>query len=95
MPTELSVERADMSVDLSERHPEVQRLYEYFSYKHLRPRLQDIARHYNWAALRVIHMLPDSPELTVCLRKLLESKDCAVRAALTALEEPEATDTDS
>jgi hypothetical protein len=24
----------------------------------------------------------DGPELTVCLRKLLEAKDCAVRAAL-------------
>jgi hypothetical protein len=27
-------------------------------------------------------MLPDGPELTVGLRKLLEAKDCLVRAAL-------------
>jgi ferritin-like protein len=29
--------------------------------------------------------LPEGPEATVCLRKLLEAKDCAVRAALDVL----------
>jgi hypothetical protein len=28
-------------------------------------------------------VLPPGPEVTVCLRKLLEAKDCAVRAALS------------
>lgn len=30
----------------------------------------------------VINTLPDGPELTAGLRKLLEAKDCFVRAAL-------------
>jgi len=32
----------------------------------------------------LVDALPDSPELTVCLRKLLEAKDCAVRALVDA-----------
>lgn len=32
----------------------------------------------------MIRTLPDGPELTVGLRKLLEAKDCFVRAALDA-----------
>ena len=31
---------------------------------------------------KVVEECPSSPEVTVCLRKLLEAKDCAVRAAL-------------
>lgn len=34
--------------------------------------------------LDLFQMLPDSPELTAGLRKLLEAKDCFVRAALDA-----------
>lgn len=34
----------------------------------------------------VIEDLPDSPELTTGLRKLLEAKDCFVRAAIAAAE---------
>jgi hypothetical protein len=33
-------------------------------------------------AARVVHAVPDGPELTAGLRKLLEAKDCFVRAAL-------------
>ena len=32
----------------------------------------------------MIEELPDGPELTVGLRKLLEAKDCFVRAAIEA-----------
>jgi hypothetical protein len=35
----------------------------------------------------MVDHLPDGPELTVGLRKLLEAKDCFVRAALDRLEE--------
>jgi hypothetical protein len=34
-------------------------------------------------AARVVLNIPAGPERTVCLRKLLEAKDCFVRAALT------------
>ena len=37
----------------------------------------------------MIETLPDSPELTAGLRKLLEAKDCMVRAATLVGEKPE------
>jgi hypothetical protein len=67
---------------LADRHPEIQRLHSYFSYDHLPPKLRKVSRHFAIAADLMLQWLPDSPELTVCLRKLLEAKDCAVRCAL-------------
>lgn len=69
---------------LSERHPEVRRLHGYFDYGHLPEDLQKVSCHFALLADILLRLLPDSPELTVCLRKLLESKDCAVRTALEA-----------
>jgi hypothetical protein len=67
---------------VSKRHPEVQRLHGYFDYHHLPDHLQQVSRHFAITADVLLRLLPDSPELTVALRKLLESKDCAVRSAL-------------
>jgi hypothetical protein len=36
---------------------------------------------------RMVESCPDGPELTAGLRKLLEAKDCFVRAALTGVDE--------
>lgn len=71
-----------MTADLSGRHPEVVRLHGYFTYSHLSPLLQGVSEHFADLADTLVRVLPDSPELTACLRKLLESKDCAVRTAL-------------
>ena len=38
-------------------------------------------------AVTLDEVLPDGPEKTVCLRKLLESKDAAVRAALDLVQD--------
>lgn len=73
---------ARLNVDLSERHPEVQRLSSYFDYGHLPEDLQKVSCHFAVLSDVLLKILPDSAELTVCLRKLLESKDCAVRSAL-------------
>lgn len=54
----------------------------YFRYDHLPPRLADISRPFSDLAYDVILKQARSPERTVALRKLLESKDCTVRAAL-------------
>lgn len=54
----------------------------YFGFLHLPTDLQRTSRHFYLLAELMINELPDGPEKTVCLRKLLESKDCAVRAAL-------------
>jgi hypothetical protein len=57
-------------------------LMRYFEYQHLPQKLQHVSRHFAVAADVVLHILPEGPEKTACLRKLLEAKDCAVRAAL-------------
>jgi hypothetical protein len=63
-------------------HPATVALLRYFAYSHLPARLQRISRPYAELAERMVDMLPPIAETTVCLRKLLEAKDCAVRAAL-------------
>ena len=58
------------------------RLLRYFEYKHLPERLQDVSRPFENLAVKICGRIKPSPERTVALRKLLESKDAAVRAAL-------------
>lgn len=57
-------------------------LLQFFAYEHLPERLQDISRPFNGLAHQIEASLPNNPEKTVALRKLLEAKDCAVRAVL-------------
>lgn len=66
------------------RHPSVMHFEPLFEYAHLPEHLRDISKHFAWLATNVAHKLPDGPELSACLRKLLEAKDCAVRAAVLA-----------
>ena len=54
----------------------------YFAYRHLPPELQTVSKPFGDLARHVEETLPDGPEKTVALRKLLESKDAAVRSAL-------------
>lgn len=75
------------SPDLADRHPEIRRLRSYFAFDHLPLHLQRVSRHFANTADLLLMLLPDSPELTVCLRKLLEAKDCAVRCALESADE--------
>ena len=57
-------------------------ILQFFTYKHLAPALQDISRPICELAETLATTLPRNPERTVTLRKLLEAKDAAVRAAL-------------
>lgn len=61
----------------------VQHVLRYFEFGHLPPELQAISKPFADLAYRHAAVL-DGPELTVGLRKLLEAKDCMVRAALDA-----------
>ena len=65
------------------RHPSTQQIAQWFTYTHLPA---GNARHLSAmcaaVAEEMIGNLPDSPELTVGLRKLLEAKDCFVRCAI-------------
>lgn len=56
------------------------RLSQFFTYAHLPPHLQPVSRPFCDLAQHIIDTLPANPERTVALRKLLEAKDCAVRA---------------
>jgi len=59
-------------------------ILQYFEYSHLPAHLQDVSKIFGDAAAAVVNRVPRSPERTVALRKLLEGKDAAVRAALPA-----------
>jgi hypothetical protein len=65
-----------------DRHPATTGLLRYFEYAHLPERLQAVSRPCGELAQAMVDELPDGPELTTGLRKLLEAKDCFVRAAL-------------
>lgn len=54
----------------------------YFQYAHLPPHLQERSKPFCVLAEHIIATIASGPERTTALRKLLEAKDCAVRAAL-------------
>ena len=56
-------------------------LLQFFAFAHLPAYLQDVSRPFAELANTILE-LPRNPERTVALRKLLEAKDCAVRARL-------------
>jgi hypothetical protein len=62
----------------AEREPMLQ----FFVSGHLREDLRPIVEAFGDLAREVATTLPRNPERTVALRKLLEAKDCAVRALL-------------
>ena len=57
-------------------------LLQFFAFDHLPEHLQAISRPFGATAEWVDQNLPDNVEKTTALRKLLEAKDCAVRANL-------------
>jgi hypothetical protein len=57
-------------------------LLQFFAFAHLPEHLKDVSRSFHALAAHLIETLPDNPERTTALRKLLEAKDCAVRARL-------------
>lgn len=69
-------------------------IMQFFAYEHLPPMLQDVSRPFCELAKSLVGqdaddrqsgipaMVPQNPERTVALRKLLEAKDAAVRALL-------------
>lgn len=57
-------------------------LLQFFVWEHLPPHLQEVSQPFGELADRIVSTLPRNPERTTALRKLLEAKDCAVRAVL-------------
>jgi hypothetical protein len=65
------------------QHPSVESLLGFFEYDHLPPSLQTVSK----PLCDVAHEMADNtllsgPELAAGLRKLLDAKDCLVRATL-------------
>ncbi len=54
----------------------------YFEYEHLPDNLQAISKQFGDLAFVIVANGGETTEIDACLRKLLEAKDCAVRAAL-------------
>lgn len=62
--------------------PEGSPIMRYFTYEHLPLNLQQISKAFSIIAWTMEDKLPNGPEKSTALRKLLEAKDAAVRAAL-------------
>ena len=62
--------------------PDRSPILRYFTYAHLQDSLQEVSRPFCELAELLEKTLPRNPEKSTALRKLLEAKDAAVRAAL-------------
>lgn len=60
----------------------IEPMLQFFAYAHLPPHLREISARFSVQADWIVADLPRNPERTAALRKLLEAKDCAVRARL-------------
>lgn len=59
-----------------------ERMLKWFEFSHLPEKLQAISKPFGVLATEMCAVVMPGPERTVSLRKLLEAKDAAVRAAL-------------
>jgi hypothetical protein len=57
-------------------------MLQWFAYKHLPEKLQAISKPFGEMAQWIVDSTPRNPERTAGLRKLLEAKDCIVRASI-------------
>jgi hypothetical protein len=68
------------------RHPSTAHFERLFAWSHLPPGLRETSQAAAVLAGHMVAALPDGPELPAGLRKLLEAKDCFVRAAVLGEE---------
>jgi hypothetical protein len=64
---------------MTSRDEPIEHIMQFFSYEHLPAAMQQVSKPFCEMATKLLD-LPRNPERTVALRKLLESKDAAVRA---------------
>lgn len=57
-------------------------MLQFFGYAHLPEKMQEVSKPFGLLAQTMVDNLPKNPERTAALRKLLEAKDCAVRAMI-------------
>lgn len=63
-----------------ERCRRSEQILQFFAYSHLPEHLRDVSKSFGDLALHIVMTTPKNDERDACLRKLLEAKDCAVRA---------------
>lgn len=63
------------------------RMLKWFRFAHLPQHLQEVSAPAAELAARMDEALPESAEKTAGMRKLLEAKDCFVRAKLESMED--------
>lgn len=68
--------------EFSEQEVAADPILRFFHYQHLPGPLRHVSKPFCDLARHVIDTLPRNAERTMALRKLLEAKDCAVRANL-------------
>lgn len=67
---------------MPESGPGIERMLKWFAFAHLPPHLQAISQPFHDLAEIIDQNVPPGPERTVAFRKLLESKDAAVRSVV-------------
>lgn len=71
---------------MSEKHPltpeQMYPIMRYFEFDHLSEPLRTVSSQFYFMAYKMADLMPYCPETSAGLRKLLEAKDCFVRAAL-------------
>ena len=68
-------------------HPSTLEVMQWFEYKHLPPNLQETSKYFHHVAWAIASSCYEGgAENTYCMRRLLEAKDCAVRARKLHLE---------
>ena len=72
----------EMNDDFTPEQLAADPILKFFGYKHLPEHLQEKSYWFYSLAQTIVCNVPRNAERTAALRKLLEAKDCAVRAAL-------------
>jgi len=60
----------------------MQHQLQFFEHDHLPPNLQEVSRPFGELAGWMMTRLPENPQRTIAIQKLMEAKDAAVRAAI-------------
>lgn len=83
-PFDLLKSRKNMSINLDTKVDGTKQstILQFFAYEGLDDHLQELAKEFYFMAEYLDRILPTSAEKSVTLRKLLESKDSALRASL-------------
>jgi len=76
--TKLAKEAREALLSMATAEP----IVKYFAYDHLPEFLREVSKPFADLALVMCRSIPSSAERAAGLRKLLEAKDCAVRAVL-------------